>query len=41
MFAYAPEHAEQVAEAIERVGGTSYIVSVDEGTRSELIRISN
>ncbi len=39
MFAYAPEHAEQVAEAIERVGGTSYIISVDAGTRSELIRI--
>jgi galactokinase len=35
MFAYAPEHAEQVAEAIERVGGKAYVVSVDEGTRNE------
>jgi galactokinase len=37
MFAYAPEHAEQVAEAIERAGGKAYIVSVDEGTRNERI----
>lgn len=41
MFAYAPEHPERVAEAIERVGGTSHIVSVDEGTRNELMRASN
>lgn len=41
MFAYAPEYPERVAEAIERVGGRSYIVSVDEGTRSELMRVSN
>ncbi|MEK6565162.1 MAG: galactokinase family protein [Bacteroidota bacterium] len=41
MFVYAPEHAEQVAEAIERVGGRAYIVSVDEGTRNELRGMSN
>jgi galactokinase len=35
MFAYAPENAERVAEAIERAGGKAYIVSVDEGTRVE------
>ena len=33
MFAYAPRNAEHVAEAIERVGGKSYIVSIDSGTR--------
>ncbi|QHV93524.1 GHMP family kinase ATP-binding protein [Spirosoma endbachense] len=32
MFAYAPDNAEQVAEAIEREGGRAYIVNVDEGT---------
>jgi galactokinase len=32
MFAYAPDKAEQVAEAIEREGGRAYIVTVDEGT---------
>ncbi|ACT91734.1 GHMP family kinase ATP-binding protein [Dyadobacter fermentans] len=35
MFAYAPTHAEEVAEAIEREGGKSYIITVDEGTRVE------
>lgn len=35
MFAYAPTHAEEVAEAIEREGGKSYIIRVDEGTRIE------
>jgi galactokinase len=35
MFAYAPEHTEQVAEAIERAGGKAYAVTVDEGTRNE------
>jgi galactokinase len=35
MFAYAPQKAEQVAEAIEREGGRAYIVSVDVGTTSE------
>ncbi len=32
MFAYAPERAEQVAEAIANVGGKAYIVTVGEGT---------
>jgi galactokinase len=33
MFAYAPENFEEVAEAIERVGGKSYIIQSDDGTR--------
>jgi galactokinase len=33
MFAYAPENPEQVAEAIEREGGATHIVSIDSGTR--------
>ena len=32
MFAYAPEHAAETAEAIERAGGKAYIVHVDRGT---------
>jgi galactokinase len=35
MFAYAPEKPEGVADAIARVGGTPYIITVDEGTRVE------
>ncbi|GAB2771553.1 mevalonate kinase [Rhabdobacter roseus] len=35
MFAYAPQNTEAVAEAIERVGGRSYIIEVGEGTRRE------
>ncbi len=33
MFVYAPEKSERVAEAIERVGGKAYIVTVDEGSK--------
>ncbi len=33
MFAYAPERAEAVAEAIEREGGRAYIVTIDAGTQ--------
>jgi galactokinase len=33
MFAYAPNNAEAVAEAIEAAGGRSYIITVDSGTR--------
>lgn len=33
MFAYAPNHPEQIAEAIEKVGGKAYIISIDEGTK--------
>ena len=33
MFAYAPNNPEQVAEAIEKVGGKAYIVQKDEGTK--------
>lgn len=32
MFAYAPTHSEQVAEAVEREGGKAYVVSVAAGT---------
>ena len=32
MFAYAPNNAVGIAEAIEKVGGKSYIVRADEGT---------
>ncbi|KAA6436957.1 GHMP kinase [Dyadobacter flavalbus] len=35
MFAYAPSKAEEVAEAIEKEGGKSYIITVDSGTRIE------
>lgn len=35
MFVYAPEKPEVVAEAIQRAGGKSYIISIDEGTRIE------
>ena len=35
MFVYAPEKAEEVAEAIEKQGGKSYIITVDSGTREE------
>jgi galactokinase len=34
MFAYAPENAEEVAEAIGKVG-EAMIITVDEGTRRE------
>ena len=33
MFVYAPESPEKVAEAIESVGGTAYIIHADQGTR--------
>lgn len=36
MFAYAPEHPELVAEAIEKAGGKAYIIHVDEGTTSNV-----
>nr|WP_034256742.1 galactokinase family protein [Adhaeribacter aquaticus] len=35
MFAYGPENPEIVAEAIERQGGKAYIITVDEGVRTE------
>ena len=35
MFAYAPDHAEAVAEAIEKEGGKAYVIEVDDGTRIE------
>lgn len=35
MFAYAPNSAEKVAEAIENQGGKAYIIEVDEGTIRE------
>ncbi|MDB5240167.1 MAG: kinase [Spirosoma sp.] len=33
MFAYAPQQAEAVAEAIEQQGGQAYIITVDSGTQ--------
>lgn len=35
MFAYAPDHAGEVADAIARAGGKAFIVHCDEGTRAE------
>ena len=32
MFAYAPDRAEYVAEAIEQAGGRAYLIDVDAGT---------
>jgi galactokinase len=39
MFAYAPVHAELVAEAIEREGGRAYVISPDHGVRLERQRV--
>jgi len=39
MFAYAPEHPERVAEAIEREGGKAYIITPDVGTRIEALEV--
>jgi len=35
MFAYAPEHAHNVAEAIQSQGGRAYIIHVDKGVAFE------
>jgi galactokinase len=35
MFAYAPDNPDEVAEAVEREGGASYVIYADEGTRLE------
>lgn len=35
MFVYAPNSPEKVAEAIEKVGGKSYIIKIDAGTQIE------
>jgi galactokinase len=35
MFAYAPDRAEQIAKAIERIGAKVHIIHVDEGVRKE------
>ncbi len=35
MFAYAPDRAEQIAEAVERIGTKVHIVHVDNGVRRE------
>ena len=35
MFAYAPDRAGEVAEAITKAGGKAHIVRCDEGTRVE------
>jgi len=36
IFAYTPENAEQVAEALRKSGARTYIIRVDEGVRKEL-----
>ena len=33
MFAYAPGRQEEVADAIESVGGEAYLINIDEGTK--------
>ena len=35
MFAYAPDRADKVAEALEKTGARAYIVRVDSGARKE------
>jgi galactokinase len=35
MFVYAPEHPDEVAQALEAVGGKAYVVQVDSGTHNE------
>jgi galactokinase len=35
MFVYAPDNAQEVADAIDSAGGKSYIINVDSGTRLE------
>jgi len=35
IFAYTPENAEQVAEALRKLGAKTYIIRVDEGVRIE------
>jgi galactokinase len=39
MFVYAPEHAREIALAIQEAGGTAYIVQTDTGTRIEPIEV--
>jgi galactokinase len=36
MFAYAPRDPEKVAAAIEKAGGQSFIVHIDEGVKREI-----
>jgi len=38
MFVYAPNNAENVADAIQAAGGRAYVVRPDEGTRIEIER---
>jgi len=37
MFAYAPENPELVAQAIEKAGGTAYLIKVAEGTDKRIL----
>ena len=37
MFAYAPDHTHQVADAIAREGGKAYIIRVDDGVKIETV----
>jgi galactokinase len=38
MFAYAPDSADIVADAIRRAGGEAFVVHPDEGSRTELLK---
>ena len=38
MFAYAPENPEAVAQAIEKAGGSAYLIRVDEGTAQRILQ---
>jgi galactokinase len=38
MFVYAPNNPEEVAEAIEKIGGKAYIVQASEGTKIDKYR---
>ena len=40
MFAYAPEHPESVARAIESAGGKAFIIEPDSGTRVESMELA-
>ncbi|MHB9004552.1 MAG: mevalonate kinase family protein [Coriobacteriia bacterium] len=37
MFAYAPQHTNEVNDAIEKEGGKGYIIQVDKGTHSSVL----
>lgn len=40
MFAYAPENTAEVKKAIEKEGGIAYIIQVDRGTYSTIMKVA-